>query len=143
MTTIAIDKNYMLACDGRSTIGDIICNKTTPKIFRVEDDFIAGAGRYVNALEFVEWYKDRSRKCPNVEGTTIIVLLSKKKKLLLVETSSSGNIHMTAVDVPFALGTGGQLALGAMLAGKNAKDAILIAAQRDVYTNNKVKVYNK
>lgn len=40
---------------------------------------------------------------------------------------------------PFAMGSGGEIALGAMLAGKGAIDAVKIAGKVDVYTNRNVR----
>ena len=39
-------------------------------------------------------------------------------------------------------GSGGQFAIGALLAGKNAKDAVLIASQLDPYTNDRIQYYD-
>ena len=43
---------------------------------------------------------------------------------------------------PFAMGSGMDLAIGAMEAGKSATDAIRIAAKRNVYTRLPVRSYN-
>lgn len=45
-------------------------------------------------------------------------------------------------DVPFAIGSGAQFALGAMAFGADAKEAVLIASRYDLHTNANLQVAN-
>lgn len=44
------------------------------------------------------------------------------------------NLIPIKVDLPFAMGSGGQIALGAMLAGKSPQQAVMIACKIDIWT---------
>ena len=48
------------------------------------------------------------------------------------------NLVPVKVDAPFAMGTGGQIALGAMMAGKTTEHAVRIACNFDVFSGGKI-----
>lgn len=45
-------------------------------------------------------------------------------------------------DIPFAIGSGSEYALGAIAMGADAKKAIEVASKYDVYTNDHIQVAN-
>lgn len=142
MTTIVIDSNYIISADKLSVLGQTLaCSNNTVKVFRVEDDWIGGAGMVKEVRNFVEWYKGDKERKPNLDDCSILIL--KGKRVYSVEQTSDGNIHYIEEDVPTARGSGSQIALGAMLAGKSGKEAIEITSKVDVYTSSNVKEYNK
>lgn len=67
----------------------------------------------------------------------IIVGLSNDGKLWYYSGNHSFELRS---DVPFAVGSGDKLALGAMAAGADAKEAVAIASRYDLYTNSSLQV---
>jgi hypothetical protein len=48
--------------------------------------------------------------------------------------------HISMVEAPFTLGAGGDIALGALKAGKTAEEAVKIAEQTDVFSSGDIQV---
>lgn len=51
------------------------------------------------------------------------------------------NYLVTLLDFKYAFGSGSQIAIGAMAAGKSAREAVKIAIKHDAYTGGKVRVF--
>jgi hypothetical protein len=127
-----------LSCD-RS---DRILGYREEKI-RVRDGAIyavSGAACVRDAL--IIWHKKGAdpKEIPKLEdgyGWTMLVIDAKGAFLL---TSSAP--YKDPVDLPFALGSGGDYALGAIAAGADARRAIEIAAIYDRSTGGEIQVVN-
>lgn len=133
MTVIATD-GKVIAADSRTCSGDLVLNDATRKLVRCKDGSVAGvAGEATSCALVREWLvagEDMSAipdhpRHPDEEGG------SRFKALIL---RPGGRLQFmdaafTAIDAqpPFAIGSGGDVALGAMLAGKSAEQAVKIA----------------
>jgi len=131
MTTIAWD-GKILASDkqindeGRPIVGT--------KIWRIEvkgEIYLLGfCGGYGSALKFVEHFKKKGwMKYPEVKDATILVL-SKDNGSTLESDATITPMN----ECPWAIGSGGDYALGAMKAGATAEEAVAIAMELDINT---------
>ncbi len=133
MTTIAFD-GQTLAADGGIFLGDRIAGKNVKKIFELKGGGMwAGfAGDDPVGKKRIEWLNDGADpdKFPKIDGQDC--------SLMLVSDSGSVSIVcagvITDVDVPFAIGSGAEFAIGAMCAGASAMEAVEIAARNDAFT---------
>lgn len=132
MTCIATDGKTM-AADSRSTIDDLIATDTAEKLVRGKDGAVLGVSGDRGACTLVrQWF---------VEGASMDVLPALKPSpdgespfvglILRPDGTVEGIDHHFAFmprTTPTAIGSGGQVALGAMLAGRTPKEAVAIAA---------------
>jgi len=68
--------------------------------------------------------------------TNIQILMVDKTKQIYI--ADKNLVYIPIGCKKWAIGSGGEFALGAMYAGKTAKEAIKIASQLDVYTGNAI-----
>lgn len=131
MTTIAVDlRTKQMASDSRVTCGDSFYE--TDKIFECEDGSLIGfCGGLADALLFVEWMKAgavRSERPSYAESTF---------KALVLNHEGLASWGSDCVRMPmrgrefYAMGSGGQAAMGAMYAGAEIGHAIKIATLCD------------
>jgi hypothetical protein len=141
MTTIAYDGNT-LASDSLSCCG---FKEQSParKIYEREKQYIAGSGLVGAIKRWIEWYDDGADhdKFPDLKDDLGgIFIVDKETKLLQVW---GAGYPYPVVDwnlKPNALGSGEQFAMGALLAGANAEQAVIIASKLDTGTNDQVQV---
>lgn len=142
MSTVAWDGKVM-AADSQCTMGDSKC-LDIQKIYRIKDMIVGFSGGW-NAITRVRgWIEDgmdpddRPETNGDVDcllvipGRTVMILIDVDDKPVFVE-----NIHNLA-----AIGTGGGIALGAMMAGANAEKAVDLAKEVDLYSGGKTRVIN-
>lgn len=127
MTTVAWD-GRMMAADKQLTLGGTPMPIT--KIFRIGNEVIGCCGSVQEAMLFIEWYRgnqDPKEKPKLEEGFSAMVI--KDGRCLRFE-------HLLMpyeIDMPcWACGSGADYALGAMCAGKDAREAVEIACRLDV-----------
>lgn len=133
-----------IATDGKSMAGDSLgcaSNKrqclTEVKVRRLDDGRIVGfSGTASTARAYIDWLNGGPPVENNKEDSfhLLILALDGTATILYPEGTSD------PVDLPAALGSGGDIALGAMLAGKSPKEAVEIAILRDVWSGGKVTV---
>lgn len=136
MTTVAWD-GETLACDTRM-VGSYIHQYEARKVFRANGALIAGAGTYEDVLTFVDWYKrgaDVESKPSLTDDSTYLVIRDGEAW----KCGPACRLHQ--VGAPHAIGSGCCEAMGAMLAGASAKQAVLIAMKLDQHTGGKVRTY--
>jgi hypothetical protein len=141
MTTIATDGDTM-ACDGRGCVYDIIICESLVKIRRLEDGSLLGLAGHSHALDkLAAWLNDpRSELSTELgEWTALRVMRDGETRLY----SHAGPKAWRAVDLPAAIGTGREVALGAMLGGALPEEAVKIACLRDVYSGGPVTVLER
>lgn len=128
MTTIAFDGRF-LASDGRELYSDMIVSDRTKKVFFLEKKrmyvAVAGASRYVSEILLAIESDDASHLPDDLDCD--ILVIGEDLIPLLGETLSD----LTPVAFPIAIGSGAQVAIGAMLHGANAIEAISYAAKID------------
>ncbi len=149
MTTIVADRREgIMVSDNQNTLAGI----RTPcrKIYRINAGpnkgcLVGTCGNSGPSLAFVEWYEYHSK--PSYEegfddNQTLGVgdddedfwclILTPDKRILI------GDRFMMTEEIPvpyFAVGSGGNIALGAMDAGATAEEALEIACRRDTHTS--------
>lgn len=135
MTTIATDGKLM-AGDGRSTRGDSISGGDRKKVFQLRDGSIIGiAGRTRDAELAARKFIENPDSPENVRGDYTVVRLYPNGQVWVYEDNTSVAIK---VKPPYAIGSGWTTALGALLAGANAAEAVKIASKVDVHTGGKI-----
>jgi hypothetical protein len=136
MTTVAFDGRY-LAADTMGHRSGVPSNIFAPKI-TVRDGFAyAINGSWMPMIDaLIDWHKGGARPgdFPEIKtagGMMVVKLIT--RRVWLVSTD------MPVLDeeaAPITGGSGGDVALGAMHAGKTAMEAVQIAAKCDVHTND-------
>lgn len=133
MTTIAFD-GKTIAADGRETIGWRIVRDDYKKIHECMGYVFAFSGKAAFIDPLINWVvsgadpKDYPADKDADRGTSIFVVRPDGVVLLY----PSGIAYATVAAVPFAMGNGCEFALGAMRAGKSAREAVEIACTFDV-----------
>ncbi len=136
MTTVATD-GKSIAADGLASVMDRVTNTASVKIRRLSDGRLAGyAGTVEDGLRFFAWLESGG-KAPKLDSSFQGLVLH-----------SGGEVHYWAGPcedsgpqmAPAAIGSGGDIAIGAMLAGKSPAKAVAIAAQRCIHTGGKITV---
>jgi ATP-dependent protease HslVU (ClpYQ) peptidase subunit len=126
----------VIATDGRSMAGDSYtsCGEgqllaTRRKVHRLKDGRIVGAaGPTTDCIRLLKWLDDGGEK-PTLGDCVSAVILNLDGTVDWVDnnfTVVSGNL------IPYAIGSGGDIALGAMLAGASPEGAVRIAASRQL-----------
>lgn len=126
-----------IACDGKSMAGDgfacargSIVDHATVKVYRATDGCILGcAGEYHDALAFLAWRNGGDR--PKIKAAfEALVLMASGDLSYHCEKDLEG----VPQEIPAAIGSGMDFALGAMDGGATPESAIEIASNRDPYT---------
>lgn len=106
------------------------CNKIT----EINDCLVGCAGEADQGKKFLKWFADQSQSKPKLTDAFCALVLTKTElhyycSTLIPETIERG-FH--------AVGSGGPIALGAMLAGKDLTTAVRIASQVDTFTREPI-----
>ncbi len=143
MTTIATD-GKLLAADGRTSAGDVILTNAAKKVQRLPDGSIAGSAGAADggpsAVAALAAALKAGEQPPKYAGDYSILRLLPDGSALYYYDRLDMPIP---VSPPFAIGSGKSAALGAMKAGANARQAVKIAAEVDVYTGGKITSYSR
>jgi len=143
MTTIAL-KDNILACDTQITADDVKYNCSS-KITIVRNDLvIAGSGDSNEILklekffrEFPDWEENLDKK-PKIRASVDCILISKGKPYTIYKDG-----FPDPMGHPFiASGSGWKFAMAGMHLGLSAVDAVKLASEFDVYTNDRIRYIN-
>ena len=118
-----------LSADTRCITGDVIDQSPCQKIFRKKGIYCAVAGDLADAIEVTRYLLNGGDAPDYTEGSFEIMLVSKDRCEYY-----GGNLKSVPLPTPFAIGSGGDYAVAAMLCGKTAPKAIKIAAKMDAST---------
>lgn len=125
MTTVAWD-GFELAADSMVSLGSI--KYTARKLFRLADGSILGAsGKTTDISRLVKYLNGETAVVPKISSVHAIHVTPDKTVYLY----AGGIDTQPVLDRYVAVGTGGDIALGAMEAGKSAFLAVEIACRRD------------
>lgn len=134
MTTCAYDGNF-LATDSLGAIDGVVATLSEPKLTETSQGIVAMA--YDDADDgkrFAEWFNRKKRgDLPKLSKGFSALCFHGGKCEYWVRTGCQGY-----VDPPFAIGTGAQLAIGAMEHGATAIEAVEVACRRDINSGGKV-----
>lgn len=133
MTTIAV-KDGVIASD--SLVRHDVTYKGR-KLFRTKRGIIGIAGALGEGEKFVEWYNDRRKRVPAFESSDEFsaLVLTPSGKVELWDASVRGEEIMTGC---LAIGSGAAYAMGAMMAGASAPEAVKIACELDPDTEGPI-----
>lgn len=134
MTTIAADsRRGLMASDSMASTSDAWWPCT--KIHRVPGALIGGAGDVSAVRQFVAWYGDGQRlPKPKIPDSFCALVLTPEGL-----SYWASNLDPVPIERGFhAIGSGGNAALGAMLAGANVQKAVQIACQVDTASGGEV-----
>lgn len=137
MTTILADaKKGVMVCDSKATFG----GEWFPvkKVFRHDKELFGFAGTQSEGIRWLDWYSAGQRgKMPSITNVSIMIL-SPEEGVRLVEGSGT----LFSVERHFyAIGSGSTAAMGAYMAGKDAKRSVEIACQIDAGSGGAVVVH--
>lgn len=135
MTTIIADARAgLMASDSQWTDGDVI--GSVRKVFRVRGDLVGFAGTAEHIMATLAWFRAGFVGQPPRDECTALIL---RRGGIFTWSPVDGEMRE---DAPFfAIGTGGQAARAAMLAGADCRKAIRIASTIDAGTGGRVRVY--
>lgn len=145
MTTIVYDGKSLVS-DSQSTIGDQIYEEDCQKVFPDIGPFavLGVAGNYQDALDIIETIKHytlidqiRGLDFKELKWNCAMLALTHDGQLWYYTGDKSFELRP---DLPFAIGSGGDYALGALAMGATAEEAIKVASRYDPYTSNQVQV---
>lgn len=135
MTTLATD-GVTIAADGQVTAGHIIEDLARQKVFKLNDGRAIGmAGTLANFDAFKEWFCDPNAEVPALSEDFEAVVIDGSNRVTVYDDKC----RPLSMPVPYAGGSGKEVALGAMLAGATPKEAVKIAIQRDVYSGGRIR----
>lgn len=140
MTTIACDSEMMVS-DGLITSNDVVLQTDAVKIFKLDDGSIVGfAGNTYNWDSLVSYFNSTINKegeeWPTITGNYSILRLFPDGKCYTYDSVG----RKCNRPLPTAIGSGRDIAMGALKAGANVAAAVSIAADLDVYTGGKFRV---
>lgn len=137
MTTIAADaKRGCMACDSMTSTADSWWPST--KVHRSGDALIGGAGEVASIRQFVKWYADGQRlPKPKISDNFCALVLNGEGLFYW-----ASNLVPEPIERGFhAIGSGGNAALGALLAGANVKRAVEIACLVDASSGGEIMLH--
>jgi ATP-dependent HslUV protease subunit HslV len=139
MTTIAY-RNGIIAADTGLTAG-CLRDGHVEKIAKRKDGSVAGAsGEAWWIVAFLEWFKNGGEVPHIVDGGvfSVALVVNKRRKVTIYE-SEKGRTWSYEIKGPYhAIGSGRQVALGALHTGAHVVDAVKAAMVHDDGTYGKV-----
>jgi hypothetical protein len=134
MTTIAADaRRGLMACDSMTSTADSWWPST--KVHRAAGALIGGAGEAASIRQFVAWYADGQRMPkPKISDNFCALVMSAEGLFYW-----ASNLVPEPIERGFhAIGSGGNAALGALLAGASVQKAVQIACEIDTSSGGEV-----
>lgn len=140
MTTIATD-GRTIAADGQASANGVRMSRTVKKIVVEEGAVYALCGASAMTRPAIEWIKsgavpDKQPKGDEMGWSMLVI----KRDSALVYTSRSA--YPDDVEYPLTMGSGGEIAKGAMVAGKSPESAVVIACDLDINSGGEIQVVN-
>lgn len=148
MTTL-VYRNNVLASDSQATENPTMMKHDIEKLFLFDNAVIGICGNLFMAHMFLTLYKQSMNKKKiepsddwiDTADDEIEIMVMKEDKLFLFD------YRLTPVDISslsyYAMGSGEDVAYGALYMGATAAEAVQAAASRDSSTSSKVMVYNR
>jgi ATP-dependent protease HslVU (ClpYQ) peptidase subunit len=131
-----------IATDGKTVAADTLMTSNIRdcfdfiKVRKIGKDIVACSGGADEIVAYFNWISGKSTVKPIIEESNKFHALHVNKDGVFY--TCAPNWSKFNVDVPYALGSGGSIALGAMLAGASPAEAIRIAMKKDLYTGGTV-----
>lgn len=138
MTTI-VYRDGVIAADRQAETGGTVTRCT--KLFRLEGFVIGVSGNLAVGIAFKRWFEgDQDGDCPLDDSTDALVMNTQTG---VCEHWETPGIGIPVEDDFVAIGSGAELAYGAMEMGADAKKAIKVASKWDSSTGNGIQAVKK
>jgi 20S proteasome alpha/beta subunit len=143
MTTIAY-KDDIIAFDSRLTNGSTIIDDNFLKIIQDDSTIATGCGEWSEVNDLVYAFKNKTDI--HLKNDAIVLIHMLNLGTLFECYAWEGKIYCNEIDrllpVYYTYGTGKKHALTAMDMGFTAKQAVDMAAKRDIYTGGVIRGYD-
>lgn len=142
MTTIAY-KDSIIAYDSRLTMGSSLVTDDYDKCIHSKGEIFFMSGSLSDAKSFIKAYQT-GKKHSSIMNVTCFVVTKDKEILELSYSEKRKAIISFTLDLSenSAIGSGWELALGAMDAGCTAEESVKIAIGRDSYSGGNIRIFN-
>lgn len=141
MTTIVYDHNKkQIACDSRCCHNDMILTDDIQKFRFHETGLYFFSGSVADIDQFLKADRTAGVKHKTAEKVSVLVI----RNGVVYECGFDDEDGYWEIECTFniALGTGAKYAIAALDCGFTAKDAVQIAANRDLYTGGKIHLFD-
>ena len=137
MTTIATDGQSM-AGDGQSQANGTVVNHVRAKVLKLATgSIVGGCGCMYELGVWASWLEGgKVGDCPIQSEEFGGLILNPDGSVFMVDHRG----RESSVEVPCAVGTGMDLAIGAMMAGATPGEAVNIACKRDPNSGGRIKI---
>ena len=137
--TIIVWRDGIIAADSQTTNG-VLAGKTK-KLFKLKNAAIGFAGLLTDGLKLIEFLKSDEDKPPELsEDFESLMMDLRTGKCAYYDRTL---IAVKIMDKFEAIGTGSELAIGAMEHGATAIEAVRVAIKRDINSGGRVAVIRK
>jgi hypothetical protein len=137
MTTIAATATHMASDSWQ--LGEYIDGVECQKLWRINDDLFGCSGDYASCLKFVEWVLNGQHieeRPENMSDTFAALHLKRIGDKTICYHYGTECIPIEC-GVPAAIGSGARIAIGALMAGATAHQAIEITKKLDTSTGGR------
>jgi ATP-dependent protease HslVU (ClpYQ) peptidase subunit len=139
MTIIAY-KDGVVASDSRSTSGSTVIYTDKSKSRNINGYIFWFAGEADAEDSLASWVFDSKKEVEDIADVEALIWDGEELWWAIKEPKNPPSIGRLDKTFSFAMGSGRDLAWGAMDAGASAKEAAQIAAGRNVYCGGKIRV---
>lgn len=144
MTTIVYDGKGTIAYDSRCVGDEQVYDDDFDKKYTSPEGVVGFvAGRPKDAETLLSYYLENKIGQELITGSSLLVWDPRDKTLWMCSTDKNDTFFADPMklDKPVGIGSGRDLALGAIDAGLNAKEAVKLACKRDIYSGGRVRTY--
>lgn len=150
MTTIVLDKDLIMASDSQASHEGHRIQHPVQKVFSLGGYTIGVAGRYSEAMAFVDSFEDMIERQRVAEDTFIEIpqaVFDEMDNFNAIVVDPANNVFMfegsrfsMPVEAPISVGSGADYAYGALAVGASAEESVRAALLYDVYSGGDVQV---
>lgn len=140
MTTIAWDGSHL--CSDSRVSTHKIEGDTFKKIRKIKGMLVGGCGEYSEILHFFQLLRHKDITLESAiqlsnfdDGSLRVILVKNNNKGFFVDNDKG---VLVPISPPYAIGSGGDFAKGAMDFGATAKEAVQIAKRNDPLTGGRI-----
>lgn len=139
MTTIAFD-GKSIAADGLIICGNEISSFNEKKIWTDALGYkaIAISGNWQKVDMFIRFVKGHNVSKIDLKGNYIVMMITNDNKIITIDMDVGYDFKFNVGMSQYAIGSGGEYALGAMIAGASAKKAVECAESVDITTGGEI-----
>lgn len=119
--------------DGALTWFERLVSSKSRKVHRLDDGRLLGiAGKMKDCLGLIAWLNGSAPRPKKLAVSALLVSCDGRVELIVDDADP------VEIEVPAAVGSGSELAIGAMLAGASPMEAVQIACSRDPFSGGQL-----